>query len=76
MKTISISSLNGMKISGEKFSAITAYDYTFSRLIENSSIEVSLVGDSLGNVIQGRDSTIPVTVDGNGLSHGSCETGK
>ncbi len=63
MKTISISSLNGMKISGEKFSAITAYDYTFSRLIENSSIEVSLVGDSLGNVIQGRDSTIPVTVD-------------
>ena len=63
MKTISISSLNGMKISGEKFAAITAYDYTFSRLIENSSIEVSLVGDSLGNVIQGRDSTIPVTVD-------------
>ena len=63
MKTISISSLNGMKISGEKFSAITAYDYTFSRLIKNSSIEVSLVGDSLGNVIQGRDSTIPVTVD-------------
>lgn len=63
MKTISKSSLNGMKISGEKFAAITAYDYTFSRLIENSSIEVSLVGDSLGNVIQGRDSTIPVTVD-------------
>ena len=63
MKTISISSLNGMKTSGEKFAAITAYDYTFSRLIENSSIEVSLVGDSLGNVIQGRDSTIPVTVD-------------
>ena len=63
MKTISISSLNGMKISGEKFAAITAYDYTFSRLIENSSIEVSLVGDSLGNVIQGRDSTLPVTVD-------------
>ena len=63
MKTISISSLNGMKTSGEKFAAITAYDYTFSRLIENSSIEVSLVGDSLGNVIQGRDSTIPVTID-------------
>ena len=63
MKTISISSLNGMKMDGEKFAAITAYDYTFSRLIENSGIEVSLVGDSLGNVIQGRDSTIPVTVD-------------
>ena len=63
MKTISISTLNAMKEKGEKFAAITAYDYTFSRLIENSSIEVSLVGDSLGNVIQGRDSTIPVTVD-------------
>ena len=63
MKTISISTLNSMKEKGEKFAAITAYDYTFSRLIEQSSIEVSLVGDSLGNVIQGRDSTIPVTVD-------------
>ena len=63
MKTISISTLSAMKENGEKFAAITAYDYTFSRLIENSSIEVSLVGDSLGNVIQGRDSTIPVTVD-------------
>ena len=63
MKTISTSTLNSMKEKGEKFAAITAYDYTFSRLIEHSSIEVSLVGDSLGNVIQGRDSTIPVTVD-------------
>jgi 3-methyl-2-oxobutanoate hydroxymethyltransferase len=63
MKTISISTLNSMKEKGEKFAAITAYDYTFSRLIEQSSIEVSLVGDSLGNVIQGLDSTIPVTVD-------------
>ena len=42
---------------------ITAYDYTFSRLIETAGIEVTLVGDSLGNVIQGRDSTIPVSVD-------------
>jgi len=52
-----------MKENEEKFAVLTAYDYTFSRLIESSSIEVSLVGDSLGNVIQGCDSTIPVTVD-------------
>lgn len=52
-----------MKASGEKFAVITAYDFTFSKLIENAAIEVVLVGDSLGNVIQGRDSTIPVTVD-------------
>ena len=52
-----------MKANGEKFAVITAYDFTFSTLIENAAIEVVLVGDSLGNVIQGRDSTIPVTVD-------------
>ena len=63
MKTTTISSLNAMKAAAEKFAVITAYDYTFSRLIETAAIEVTLVGDSLGNVIQGRDSTIPVTVD-------------
>ena len=63
MKTTTITNLNAMKADGEKFAVITAYDYTFSRLIETAGIEVTLVGDSLGNVIQGRDSTIPVTVD-------------
>jgi 3-methyl-2-oxobutanoate hydroxymethyltransferase len=52
-----------MKANGDKFAVLTAYDFTFSKLIENAEIEVVLVGDSLGNVIQGRDSTIPVTVD-------------
>ena len=63
MKTTTISNLNAMKAAGDKFAVITAYDYTFSRLIETAGIEVTLVGDSLGNVIQGRDSTIPVTID-------------
>jgi len=63
MKTTTISNLNAIKAAGEKFAVITAYDYTFSRMIETAGIEVTLVGDSLGNVIQGRDSTIPVTVD-------------
>ncbi len=63
MKTTTISNLNAMKAAGDKFAVITAYDYTFSRMIETAGIEVTLVGDSLGNVIQGRDSTIPVTVD-------------
>ena len=52
-----------MKKNGEKFSAITAYDYTFSHLVEAAAIEVALIGDSLGNVILGYDSTIPVTID-------------
>jgi 3-methyl-2-oxobutanoate hydroxymethyltransferase len=63
MKTTTVSSLSAMKANGEKFAVITAYDFTFSKLIEDAAIEVVLVGDSLGNVIQGRDSTIPVTVD-------------
>lgn len=63
MKTTTASSLSAMKANGEKFAVITAYDFTFSKLIENAEIEVILVGDSLGNVIQGRDSTIPVTLD-------------
>lgn len=63
MKTTTASSLSAMKANGDKFAVITAYDFTFSKLIENAEIEVILVGDSLGNVIQGRDSTIPVTVD-------------
>jgi len=46
----------------EKFAVLTAYDFTFARLLEQAEIEVVLVGDSLGNVIQGRDSTIPVTL--------------
>jgi 3-methyl-2-oxobutanoate hydroxymethyltransferase len=61
MKTTTISSLQAMKTAGDKFAAITAYDYTFAKLIEAADIEVTLVGDSLGNVTQGRDSTIPVT---------------
>ena len=63
MKTTTISNLNAMKTAGDKFAVITAYDYTFSRLIETAGIEVTLVGDSLGNVIQGREITIPVTID-------------
>jgi 3-methyl-2-oxobutanoate hydroxymethyltransferase len=62
MKTTTISSLHATKAAGDKFAAITAYDRTFAKLIEAADIEVMLVGDSLGNVIQGRDSTIPVTI--------------
>ena len=62
MKKSTINSLQQMKDDGEKFAVITAYDFTFSRLIEQAAIEAVLVGDSLGNVIQGQDSTVPVTV--------------
>ena len=63
MTTMSIDTLKSIKANGKKFAAITAYDYSFAKLIDNAEIEVTLIGDSLGNVIQGQDTTIPVTLE-------------
>jgi 3-methyl-2-oxobutanoate hydroxymethyltransferase len=54
--------LAGLKRQGEKFACLTAYDYSFGQLLESCGVEVVLVGDSLGMVIQGHDTTLPVTV--------------
>ncbi len=62
-KVLSILDLIAMKQSGEKISCLTAYDATFSQLIDQAGIDVMLVGDSLGMVIQGKESTVPVTID-------------
>ena len=51
------------KKSGEKISMVTCYDYTFARLLARTSIDAVLVGDSLGNVIQGLPNTLGVTLD-------------
>ncbi len=63
MKTTGIQNLKAIKDDGKKFAAITAYDFTVASLIEAAGIEVTLVGDSLGNVIQGQKTTVPVTVE-------------
>ena len=60
---ITISTLDKMKADGEKFVCITAYDATFARIISEAGAETILVGDSLGMVLQGHDSTIPVTLE-------------
>ena len=52
-----------MKQRGRKIAAVTCYDATFARLVDRAAIDVVLVGDSLGNVVQGQTSTLPVTVD-------------
>lgn len=62
MRTITINTLQSMKSTGEKFAVIAAYDATFAHFISEAEVEVILVGDSLGMVVQGHDSTIPVTV--------------
>ncbi len=63
MAKFTISTLDKMKAAGDKFVCITAYDATFSRIISEVGAECILVGDSLGMVLQGHDSTIPVTID-------------
>lgn len=73
MGKITISTLDKMKANGEKFVCITAYDATFARLVSEAGAETILVGDSLGNVIQGHDSTIPVSID-DMVYHTECVT--
>ena len=61
--TVTINTLKKLKQSGEKFACLTAYDYCSAYAASNAGIEVLLVGDSLGMVIQGHDSSLPVTID-------------
>jgi len=63
MKQITLNNLQQMKAQGEKITMLTAYDATFAYLLSNNGVEVLLVGDSLGMVIQGQASTLPVKVD-------------
>lgn len=56
-------SLAAMKSRGEPIAMLTAYDFAFARIFDTAGIDVLLVGDSLGNVVQGRDTTLPVTLD-------------
>ncbi|MBA3980315.1 MAG: 3-methyl-2-oxobutanoate hydroxymethyltransferase [Alcanivorax sp.] len=60
--SVTIRTVQQCKAEGRKFSVLTAYDACFARLISEAGIDVMLVGDSLGMVLQGHDSTLPVTV--------------
>ena len=60
--TITLRSLQKFKESEEKFACLTAYDACFSSILSKAGVEVILVGDSLGMVLQGHDSTLPVTM--------------
>ncbi len=59
---VNIASLERMKAEGEKIAALTAYDASFATLVDDAGVDVVLVGDSLGMVIQGHDTTVPVTL--------------
>ena len=60
---ITIPSLVARKERGERISMLTAYDFTFASIFDAADIDILLVGDSLGNVMQGQDTTLPVTLD-------------
>ena len=63
MKPVRIPDLRVMKATGTKIAVLTAYDATMARLLDRAGIDVILVGDSVGMVVLGFDSTIPVTLD-------------
>jgi 3-methyl-2-oxobutanoate hydroxymethyltransferase len=60
---VTLTTLANMKEKGEKVAALTCYDASFAALVDESDADVVLVGDSLGMVIQGHDTTVPVTMD-------------
>jgi 3-methyl-2-oxobutanoate hydroxymethyltransferase len=60
---VTLTTLDQMKQRGEKIACLTAYDASFAVLLDAAGVDVVLVGDSLGMVIQGHDTTVPVTMD-------------
>jgi len=63
MKAITMNTLRNLKQTGKKFSVLTCYDATFSAAMARAEVEVILIGDSLGMVLQGHTSTLPVTIE-------------
>jgi 3-methyl-2-oxobutanoate hydroxymethyltransferase len=60
---VNVSTLQKMKADGEKIACLTCYDASFAVLLDDAEVDVVLVGDSLGMVIQGHDTTVPVTME-------------
>jgi 3-methyl-2-oxobutanoate hydroxymethyltransferase len=63
VKRITTHTLQRMKASGEKISMLTAYDYSFAKIIDAAGIDVILVGDSASNVMAGHETTLPITLE-------------
>src|SRR5688500_16412601 len=60
---VTLTTLHHMRDAGEPIAALTCYDASFAVLLDEANVDVVLVGDSLGMVIQGHDTTVPVTVE-------------
>jgi len=70
---LTINDLNALKQCGEKISCLTAYDASFSALVDAAGVDIILVGDSLGMVVQGHDTTLPVSIS-DMVYHTRCVT--
>jgi 3-methyl-2-oxobutanoate hydroxymethyltransferase len=60
---VTVPKLQAMRDAGEKIAMLTCYDASFAALLDRSGVDVLLIGDSLGNVLQGQTTTLPVTLD-------------
>ncbi len=63
LKKVTTSRLTDMKARGERISMLTAYDYSFSRILDQAGVDILLVGDSASNVIHGHETTVPITLN-------------
>jgi 3-methyl-2-oxobutanoate hydroxymethyltransferase len=63
IKRITTHTLQKMKAAGEKIGMLTAYDYSFAKIIDSAGIDIILVGDSASNVMAGHETTLPITLD-------------
>jgi len=63
VRKVTVPDVRARKGSGEKIAMVTAYDYTMARLVDEAGVDMVLVGDSLGMVVQGLSTTIPVTLE-------------
>ena len=68
---VTVTQLFAMKDRGERISCLTVYDYSFAHILEQAGVDILLVGDSLGMVIQGHETTLPVSM-ADVLYHTQC----
>ena len=62
MKRVTVPEIGRMKSAGERITMVTAYDWTFARLLDEAGVDMLLVGDSLGMVVQGQPNTLAVSI--------------
>lgn len=71
VKKVTTNTLLKMKSAGEKIAMLTAYDYSFARILDEAGVDVLLVGDSASNVMAGHDTTVPITLE-HMIYHAQC----